>query len=139
VKKRVLILFATLFVAVCAVHAQSVPVQATIPFDFVVGNSTMHAGTYTIRPTSAGGRTILLQSEDFKNAALLSPCNCASDSLKHEGELVFKVIGDRYYLWQIWTPGYDVGREFSIKRPKTELASATPIQTVSVKATSAKA
>lgn len=52
------------FMAAGALHAQSVSVQANIPFDFVVGNSTFHAGTYTIRPISNAGDTTMLQSTD---------------------------------------------------------------------------
>jgi hypothetical protein len=135
-KKLMLMLFASLFMAASAVHAQSVTVQANIPFDFVVGNSTMHAGTYTLRPISVGDSPILVRSADLTDHVLTDPCTCASDPvLQHENALVFKVIGDKYYLWQIWTAGYGAGRELSI-RPRArdmEEANAAPMRTLVIK------
>jgi hypothetical protein len=138
VKKQLLIVFATLFLTAGALHAQSVTVKASIPFDFVVGDSALHAGTYTIRPIN-GGSTMMLRSADVnEKAILMAPCTCAY-SARHEDELVFKVIGGRYFLWQIWTAGYDTGRELSIDSRDTEVADAGPVQTVVIKAVSAKA
>lgn len=139
-KKRILICFATLFMAASALHAQSVSVKVDIPFDFVVENSTFHAGAYTIRPVSNGASTTILRSEDVNEKPfLMTPCTCASDSSRHENKLVFKVIGGRYFLWQIWTAGYDNGREFFINARDTEMGSAGPVQTVVIKAVFAKA
>ncbi len=138
-KKKMLMLFASLFLAASGLHAQSVSAQADIPFDFVVGNSTLHAGTYTIVPMNTGGSVIQMRSADLKDAVVITPCICASDSGQHENELVFKVIGDRYFLWQIWTAGYDAGRQLSINPGVLEEANAAPMRTVVVKAVFAKA
>jgi hypothetical protein len=137
--KRMLVVFATLFLAASALHAQSVPMQATIPFDFVVGNSTMTAGTYSIVPTRDGGSALLLRNTEAKSAVMALPLGNASDVNQHGSELVFKVVNGHYYLWQIWTAGYSEGREFSVKALKTEIAQAGPIQTVSIKTTHPKA
>lgn len=45
-KKHLLFVFASLFLMGGSVHAQSVTLRADIPFDFVVGNAIMRAGTY---------------------------------------------------------------------------------------------
>ena len=138
--KRMLIVSACLLFAVSAIHAQTRSIQATIPFDFVVGDSTMPAGTYTIAPASnSGGSAILLRSTDSGAAVLLLPHNYESNSTHHTSELVFKVIGGQCYLWQIWTEGYDAGREFSVKALKTQLADAAPTESVTIKATVPKA
>ena len=137
--KKLMLLFASLVMAASTVHAQSVTVKASVPFDFVVGNSTLHAGTYTLRPIN-GGSPMLLRSADFKDEIIATPCTCASDkSRQNESVLVFKVIGDRYYLWQIWTAGYGAGRELSIHPRASELerANAAPVRTVVIKTVSA--
>lgn len=133
--KKLMLLFASLFMAATAVHAQSVTVKADIPFDFVVGNSTLHAGNYTLRPIGEGS-PMLVRSADLKDQILTNPCTCASDkSRQHENVLVFKVIGDRYYLWQVWTAGYGAGRELSIKPSGSELEQANggPVRTVVIR------
>ena len=132
-KKTSLMFFASLFMAASAVHAQSLPLKADIPFDFVVGNSVLHAGKYTIRPMDGDGRVTLLRSVDLKHSSLITACPCASRSSEHDSELVFKVIGDRYYLWQIWTADYQAGRELSIIPRRTEAAKTAPAQAVAVK------
>lgn len=134
-KKLVLMFFATLFTVV-TVHAQSASVRAEVPFDFVVGSSTMHAGTYTLRTIGNADSPILVRSADLKDAVLTNPCTCASDpAFQHESALVFKVIGDKYYLWQIWTAGQYAGRELSItpRWTVTEEASAAPMRTVVIR------
>jgi hypothetical protein len=139
--KRMLILVLGLVCAVSAVHAQSRPVQATIPFDFVVGKSVMPAGTYTIAPTgNGGGSAVLLRSKDTKDVMMALPNNYASDTAEHGSELVFKVVGGQYYLWQVWTEGYDHAREFKVRALSTQVAdNAAPVQTVSIKTTTPKA
>jgi hypothetical protein len=140
-KKRILILFATLFTAASAVHAQSITtMKAEIPFDFVVGNSTLQAGTYTITPANWGVSTTEMRSADLKDVVLMAPCACALETHRHQNELVFQVIGGRYFLWQIWTADYDEGLQLSIK-PSRELeaANASPMCTVVIKAVLAKA
>jgi hypothetical protein len=71
-------------------HAQSVGLRADIPFDFVVGNTIMHAGTYTIQPMRAGESPIQLQSLDGKDSMWLAVCTCASDRAQHESQFVFQ-------------------------------------------------
>ena len=138
-KKHVLFVLASLFLVAGTVHAQSVTLRADIPFDFVVGNTIMHAGTYTIHPLNRGGSAIQLQSLDLKNNMLLTPCACASDPEQHQSKLVFQLSDGHYFLWQIWTEGYDEGRQLTIKHPETQEANLTPLHTEAVVATVARA
>jgi len=123
-KKYILIAFLTILTAVGSAHAQSVAISADVPFDFVVGNTTMHQGTYTIRPFSTTGENVLLRSADLKQSVFLSACNCvSSETAPIDGQFVFKKIGSQYYLWQIWTPGYTAGRELRVKISEKESAA----------------
>jgi hypothetical protein len=137
-RKHLLFVFASLFLVAGSVHAQSVTLKADIPFDFVVGDTTMHAGTYTIQPANTAGSTVQLRSSDLKDSMLLTPCNCASDLAQHESKLVFQVSGGQYFLWQIWTQGYDEGRQLSIKSRETQEANFVPPHTLVVAATIGK-
>ena len=140
-KKHLLFVFASLFLVAGSVHAQSVPLRADIPFEFVVGKTIMPAGAYTIQPTNAGGSIFELWNPELKKGILLAPCTCASDRDpgQHESKLVFQVSDGQYFLWQIWTEGYDEGRELTIKHPRTQEAKLAPPRTVVVAAIAVKA
>ena len=138
-KKHLLFVFASLFLVASSVHAQWVPLKADIPFDFVVGNTIMHAGTYTIQPLNTNESVVLLRSLDLKDSMLLAPCTCVSDQAQQETKLVFQAADGQYFLWQIWTQGYDEGRELSIKPPETQEVNFAPPHTVVVVATVGKA
>jgi len=77
-KKHLLVVLAILFLSVATLNAQSVHVEATILFDFVVGKTTLHAGKYSLTPTGVGRSTLLLRSSDLKEAILIRPCVCES-------------------------------------------------------------
>ena len=136
-RKHLLFVFASLLLAAGTVHAQSVPLKADIPFDFVVGNTIMRAGKYTIQPVNTDGSVVELRTSDGKDGFLLAPC--ASDRAQHENKLVFQVADGQYFLWQIWTQGYDEGRELSIRPPETQETNFAPPRTVVVAATVGKA
>jgi hypothetical protein len=134
-RKRLLFVFVSLFLVAGTVHAQSVTLKADIPFDFVVGNTIMHAGRYTIQPTNMGGSAIELRSlDDPDESILVAPCTCASGQAPHETELVFQVSGGHNFLWRIWTQGYGGGRELSIRRSVTQVGIFVPPHTVVVAA-----
>jgi hypothetical protein len=137
-KKHLLFVFASLFLMGGSVHAQSVTLRADIPFDFVVGNTIMRAGTYTIQPMHTEESMVQLQSLDLKDSIWLAPCTCASDQAQHENKLVFQVSDGQSFLWQIWTQGYDEGRQLSIEHPETREANSAAPRTFVVAATVGK-
>ena len=110
--RHVLVVLASLFI-VAGARAQSVGFAGNIPFDFVVGNTTLRAGQYTITPITMNGSTLLLRGSDSTQAIFITPCLCASGNDSHETKLVFHVYGNHYFLWQIWRQGYDVGSQLS--------------------------
>ena len=117
----------SIFLAVGSAHAQSRPIGMTvnIPFDFVAGDVTLHGGKYTVQPVGITGDNLLFRSTDRKEAVLLSPWICASNA-KPSGrsKLVFKVEGSRHYLWQIWIPDDDRGRELAVRSREKQLPTA---------------
>jgi hypothetical protein len=116
----------SIFLAVGSAHAQSLPIAMTvdIPFDFVAGDVTLHGGKYSVQPVGINGDNLLLRSIDRKEAVLLSPF--ASDAKpSSRSRLVFKVEGSRHYLWQIWIPGDDWGRELPVRSREKQSPTAT--------------
>jgi len=130
--------FASLFLMAGSVHAQSVALRADVPFDFVVGDTIMHAGIYKIQPMHSGKSSVLLQSLDGKESMILAACTCASNQTEHESKLVFQISNGQYFLWQIWAQGYDEGRQLAIKHSETQEAKLTPSHTVVILAASGR-
>ena len=127
--KRYLLVLASLLLTVGGVHAQSVMV-AEIPFDFVVDKTTLHAGKYIFLTIGPGGSTMLLRSSDRKEAIFIIPNACSSGRTQLESKLVFRAYGNEHFLWQIWTQGYDMGRELHVnprKIDKANLAQPDPV------------
>jgi hypothetical protein len=135
-KKHLIFIVASLLLVTGSLHAQSVGLVADIPFDFVVGDKTLPAGQYAIHPMTANESVVMLSSSDLKTAMLIAPCDCASETTpQQQSKLIFKVSGGRYFLWQIWTEGSNVGRELSVQPRETEEASLAPPLLVAVPAT----
>ena len=129
--KRHLLVLASLLPTVGSVHAQSVGIVAEIPFDFVMDKTTLHAGKYIFLPIDLAGSTMLLRSSDRKEAIFITPDACSSGRTQLESKLVFRAYGNEHFLWQIWTQGYDMGRELHVNHRKIEKANlAQPVPVV---------
>lgn len=129
-KKQTLIVFASLLLAVGTAYAQSSRLVADVPFDFMVGNKAFPAGEYTIKSIGMNGTSLLLQDSELKRVQIITPNFCASAQPQEESKLVFKVYGNHYYLSQIWTQGYEQGRELPMSRREMEEAQLTQGQHV---------
>ncbi len=112
-KKQLLIVFAGLLLAVGSAYAQSSRLVADIPFDFIVGNKAFPAGQYEIKGVGVNGSTLMLQNTDLKKSMFFTPNYCSSAQPQDESKLVFNMYGNHFYLSQVWTEGYDQGRELS--------------------------
>jgi len=120
---------AGLFLAGSLFAQQSV--QATIPFDFHVGNSeVMPSGTYRIAPCST-------------NVVVVRNCNSGIAVLqvtqpgenKDQGKLLFHKYGDKYFLSEVQglaSGGIVVPMTNNEKKVKAEKASVTTSETITV-------
>jgi hypothetical protein len=135
--KHLLFVFASLFLVAGTVHAQSASLTADIPFEFVVNNTIMPAGAYTIQRANPDGSIDELSSPGIENGILFMVRACDSDrnpGQEHESRLVFQISGGQYFLWQMWTEGDDTGRQLTIKHPRTQEAKMAPPRTFVVAA-----
>lgn len=74
--------------------------RADVPFDFIVGDKVLQAGTYNISDVAANA--IALRALRSSDAAMIQ--FQPADGNRHmESKLVFHQYGDRYFLYQVWS------------------------------------
>ena len=124
---RVLIaltLFAVLMVP--ATQAQSIILQAEIPFDFAVGNNLLPAGEYQVKPATE--KVILIQSQEARSSALAMTIKVHAGKTSDVTKLVFNRYGEQYFLSKIWTRSSDTGRELTKCRLEREVAAQSRVK-----------
>jgi hypothetical protein len=119
-----LILAAGLFAATlsASLHAQTMNMKATIPFDFRIGNTAFPSGEYSIR--HSGGVLFVAQTTGKRKGGIfMTVGEDHSETSTAPGTLEFSRYGDAYYLSKVWTPESQVARA-TLKSPhEKELAS----------------
>jgi len=112
----------TVLLLATAAQAQTTNVKASIPFNFVVGDHAYTAGDYTVTSLSQGSAAIRIDNADEseKGITLSIPCRKAQGAT--QTTLVFHRLGDNYFLYQIWTEGDSVGRQFRVSKKEVQLA-----------------
>jgi hypothetical protein len=135
-KKQLLALVGLgLLLATASASAQTVPLKANIPFNFIVNKAELSAGEYTLKSLGSSGTAILMQSADGQTAKMVLPNVCASSKAPTASKLVFHRYGSEYFLAQIWTAGYEQGKELPKSSRETEVARDYPVQNVVLAAT----
>jgi len=118
----ILSLFAALFMATAA-NAQQTKMTATVPFDFVVGDRAYPAGDYSLRTVTDNGTVIRIGNmQEIGGGANVLSNTCTSVEPSKTTKLVFRRMGDYYFLYQVWTAGNTSGREFPRGRTEVRLA-----------------
>ena len=110
--------------AVSQLPGQSVKLEADIPFHFVVGRATLPAGRYSVEPIRPD--VMLVRSADTRSSAFVQTIGVSARDPQVKGKLVFKRYGQTYFLSQVWSPGYDTGRELTRSRLERRLAQSEP-------------
>ena len=113
-----LLLMAVIGSAAVSTKAQSsYVVRANVPFEFNVGDKTLAAGKITARELATGA--LAISNLDQRQHAIRIAHQVASSNQNGRAKLVFRKYGNRYFLTQVWVPGYD-GMEF--QKSKSERA-----------------
>jgi len=112
-------------IAAFCVAAQAQPALiAKVPFDFVVCNSRLTAGEYTVSIDNQ--KTIVLVRGEHGDSAVMALSMAAhTGKTTQQSKLVFNRYGDRYVLSQVWPAGSNDGREFPPSKMERELARTT--------------
>jgi hypothetical protein len=100
--------------------AQQTTLIADIPFDFVVKNTTMPAGQYTI--SGMNNKVLLISSRDWHHRMYVTTDGVDSAKLPTDNKLVFNRYGDEYFLEQIWVAGVAQGDRLPLSSRERELA-----------------
>jgi hypothetical protein len=117
------VLFAlTVLLLATAAQAQTTNVKASIPFDFVVGNHAYSAGEYTVKSLSQGSAAIRIDNADESEKRMTLSIACQKGQPATQTTLVFRRLGDNYFLYQIWTEGNSLGREFPMSKAEVKIA-----------------
>jgi hypothetical protein len=117
-----------LLMATASAYAQTVVVKANVPFDFIVGKTTLPAGEYTLQSRGADQKAMTIQSSDTTKIVL--PNSCVATPAPDHSKLIFHRYGDQYFLVQIWTAGNERGQELPRNPRETELAQDHSVQNV---------
>jgi hypothetical protein len=111
----------SLLVLSAAVHASAeTPLKATVPFDFAIGSTQMSAGEYTITFDQSG--VVRIASEDGKSSAAVITQAVQTARAPSRGKLIFNKYGEHYFLAQVWSSGYQQGRELRKSSRELEMA-----------------
>src|ERR1700752_5104040 len=98
--------------AVSAQISSDMTLQANIPYTFMVGNTRLPAGKYTVKV--ADGRDLNLmeiRSVDGRTSVFFDTVTAVSNEIPRKTELVFDKIGDEYFLSQVWLGGDRSGNQ----------------------------
>ena len=102
-------------------------VKADVPFAFVVGHSTLPAGTYEIRRLDDVNPKVLEirnMNEHINIVFQTVDAQTPNDEPMNTTELVFDRLGDRYFLSQVWEIGSATGADLPKSRMEKRLADS---------------
>jgi hypothetical protein len=104
--------------------SSGVTIQASVPFAFVVGDTTLPAGKYDVRVVDGDTLNVLeLQSVKGGISVMVDTVDAQTnrDQILNRGDLVFDKIGDKYFLSQVWMAGSASGNELIKSRMEKRL------------------
>jgi len=96
--------------------------RANVPFDFIVGDKTLPAGTYTIsKPTLSG--TLWIENVDSGESTIVMS-TVVNNGVRpnDETKFVFTRYADQYFLDQVWVVGDVSGDKLVKSRAERQLA-----------------
>ena len=98
------------------------PIRASIPFDFTVRGRTLPAGQYEISRIGDEPDGLEIANIDHRREhAMIETEPVEKSNVPTKGEIVFHRYGDTYFLYEVWTPGIETGREIEPSRQERAL------------------
>jgi hypothetical protein len=129
-------IFATLstltLLTAASAFAQSIVMHVDIPFEFKVGETTLPAGRYDVRPEVAP-HVLSIRCFECRAGAMIITNAVQEGKIPEKGKLVFKRYENTFFLSRVWSAGYSQGRE--LRKSKAERESVLknpPVPTVVV-------
>jgi hypothetical protein len=113
----------SLLLAAGSAFAQTIRVQANIPFSFSVNKETLPPGLYEIQSVgSSDGKTLMIRDGNLHVKALALANGIQSLESSKQTKLIFNRRGSRYFLSQVWVEGNDSGHELPVSPREAEMA-----------------
>jgi hypothetical protein len=111
--------------ACSGLHAQSVDLRATIPFDFHAGKTLLPAGDYLIH---GDGPVVWLRAEDHSKPAfalmtIAAVAGMDQQARSRPARVEFNRYGDEFFLRTIWNPSTAGGRQLVPTAREKELVA----------------
>lgn len=78
--------------------------RANVPFDFVVGNTTLPAGEYEVAAASPAGETLRVRNTDSQKSVYRLSSAIGIPTVGGKAKLVFHRYGSQYFLAEVWGP-----------------------------------
>jgi hypothetical protein len=98
------------------------PIEADVPHAFMVKETTLPAGKYTVRRLNDEAPGILaIRSADGRTAVIFQAESVQADQAPMQAELVFDKFGDNYFLSKIWASDSNVGYQLSKTKAQESL------------------
>jgi hypothetical protein len=116
--RSALVALAVLLMATAA-HAQITKVTATVPFNFVAGDTAYPAGDYQF---NNDGTVLRVANENADDAGVILSHACQKMAPAESTTVVFDQMGGQYFLRQIWVAGSNWGRELPRSKHEIRLA-----------------
>lgn len=122
---RFMVLAAVAIFLTGTAYPQELNVRARVPFDFVLANNVYPAGEYTVQAMPADSFLLRVRNKDEQKSVttvsiLVAPSNPAKQTM-----LVFRRLGNTYFLHRVWSAESSVGREFPRSPTETRAARNT--------------
>jgi hypothetical protein len=104
-----------------SVYAQSKTLisKVEIPFDFSIRDKTLPAGIYRVERIFYD--VLIIRSEDSQEVSVSLTMPVRAKEIPETGQLLFHRYGESYFLFQIWEPGSNDGRQFSKSRTERSI------------------
>ena len=99
-------------------------IRATIPFSFVVNNTTLPEGTYLIKvldPDASDQNMLEIRSANAKTAVLFDTESITVPESASATELVFDKVGDTYFLAKVFLKGDQGGNQVPKSKRQRQL------------------
>ncbi len=101
--------------------------RANVPFDFIVGNTTLPAGEYTVASISGTSETLRIQNTESQQA-VYRLTTALGTPLGGNSKLVFHRYGAQYFLAEVWGAGDTRARQ--VMKSRSEKAAEHEIADV---------
>ena len=117
-KRRISLAVATVFGFVLVIGAGSAfaalaaPIKVNVPFEFVVGDTTLPAGEYLISsPSDYSAALLAIRSADGKSTIFVQtdPLSPEGDIYVSKTRLTFEKVNGKEFLTRVWESGSDMG------------------------------